>query len=84
MTWGDKYGERGLVSPAASFEPLRTEVLIVKVLGHLLEVLHVSAERDKNAPNWAQTNNHGHKRTSGAKTPLTTWQIVHKVDEIWG
>lgn len=33
--------------PAASFEPLGTEVFIVKVLGHLLEILHVGAEREK-------------------------------------
>lgn len=30
--------------PAASLEPLGPEVLIVQVLGHLLEILHVSDE----------------------------------------
>ena len=33
--------------PAASFEPLGPEVFVVKVLGHLLQVLHVGAEREE-------------------------------------
>lgn len=29
--------------PAAPFEALRSEVLVVQVLGHLLQILHVGA-----------------------------------------
>lgn len=33
--------------PAASLEPLRPEVLVVQVLSHLLQILHVSAARQE-------------------------------------
>lgn len=79
MTWGDKHGQRGTVSPATSFEPLGTEVLIVKVLGHLLEVLHVSAEREKNAPSWAPCMCHLHEENNESwtqKNPRTKTHLL--------
>lgn len=39
--------------PAASLEPLRPEVLVVQVLSHLLEILHVSAARQETRRGWA-------------------------------
>lgn len=34
-------------SPAHSLKPLRSEVLVMQILSHLLEVLHVSTSADK-------------------------------------
>lgn len=81
--------DREVVSPATSFEPLGTKVLIVKVLGHLLEVLHVSAEREKNAPSWTpcmchlheENNEYGHKRTHKVKLHLLPGKMYTKLKE---
>lgn len=42
-------------SPAHSLKPLRPEVLIMQILGHLLEVLHVGPNPDKHAATYSDT-----------------------------